>query len=165
MVVLAIALASVLIVRTGILPIGSQKSGTAAGPKSKAGQTAAGTTKTGAPSGSGEVQWKRPDAVGPVVSDPMRMDLSKKKSGKAETTAPATEEPEWRVAGIIYSTQQPSSIIIDGRILHEGDSIHGAKVLKIAESYAVLQQGDKIWQIRAGQTNKEPSDTRKKSGR
>jgi len=153
-VVLAIALASVLIARTGILPFGSGKSG--AGSQGKASQAATGDAKNGAPAGSVEVQWKRPDPIGPVVSDPMRMNLAQKKAEKIDTASVAKVEPEFRVAGIIYSTQQPSSIIIDGRILHEGNTIHGATIVKINESYAVLQRGDKTWQISAGQTNKEP---------
>jgi hypothetical protein len=155
--VLAIALVSVLIVRTGVLPFGSGKGGSGAGSRGKAASSATGDAKSGAPSGSIAVKWKRPDAIGPVVSDPMRMDLSAKKPGNATTPAPVVEvEPEFRVAGIIYSTQQPSSIIIDGRILHEGDTIHGATVVKITENYAELWRGDKKWQIKAGQTNKEP---------
>ncbi len=152
--VLAITLGSILVVRAGILPFGSGKSGAASNPKDKAGQTAAPNAKNGASSGNVEVRWKRPDPIGPVVSDPMRMDLSQKKPDKVQTTTVAKEEPEWRVAGIIYSTQQASSIIVDGRILHEGDIIHDAKVVKITESYAVLEQGDKTWRIQAGQTNK-----------
>ncbi len=155
-VVLAVALASVLIARTGILPLGSRKGGVGAESQDKAGQAVAGHMKNGAPAASVEVQWKRPDPIGPVVSDPMRMNLFQKKPEQAQTTAAAQVEPEFRVAGIIYSTQQPSSVIIDGRILHEGNSIHGATIVKINESYAVLKRGDKIWQARPGQTNKEP---------
>jgi hypothetical protein len=150
--VLALVLGFVFIARMGILPTGSgKKSGTTAGSKGKAGQTLADAKSVG-PSSSTEVRWKRPDAIGPVVSDPMRMAMPRNRPEKA--AAPVDTEPEWRVAGIIYSTQQPSSIIVDGRILHEGDTIHGATVLKITESYAVIRQGDKTWQIRAGQTNK-----------
>jgi hypothetical protein len=152
-VVLAVALASVLILRTGVLKFGSRRGDAGTGTQGKAGQTTTGDTKNGA-SGP-EVQWKRPDAVGPVVSDPMRMDLSKKKAATGKTVAPPTE-PEFLVAGIIYSTQQPSSIIVDGRILHEGDTIYGATVTKITETYAELKRGDKTWQIKAGQSNKEP---------
>ena len=122
----------------------------------KQGRLWRGRPRTIVPAGSMEVKWKRPDAIGPVVSDPMRMDLPKKKTEKAGTATPEKGEPEWRVAGIIYSTQQPSSIIVDGRILHEGDIIHGATVVKITESHAELKQGDKTWQISAGQTNKQP---------
>jgi len=155
--VMAIALASILILRTGILPLASGKSGAAAGPKGKAGQTATASAKNGAPSGSKAVQWKRPEPVGPVVSDPMRMDLSKKKpEEKVETVAAAKVQPKWLVAGIIYSTQQPSSVIIDGRILHEGDTIYEAKVTQITESYAMLQKGSKTWKIYTGQANEEP---------
>jgi hypothetical protein len=153
-VVLAVALASVLVVRAGLVRFGSHKGDATTGSQGKAAQAGAGDTKKDAASGA-EVQWKRPDAVGPVVSDPMRMDLSKKKATTGPAAAPPAE-PEFLVAGIVYSTQQPSSVIIDGRILHEGDTIHGATVTKITETYAELKRGDKTWQIKAGQTNKEP---------
>ena len=154
--VLAVALVSILVVQTGIVPLGSRKAAPAAGSKGKAGQAAAGNAKTGAPSGSADVKWKRPDPVGPVVSDPMRMDLAKKTSGKTGTVTTVKVQPKWHVAGIIYSTQQPSSVIIDGRILHEGDTIYEAKITQITESYAVLQKGSKTWKIYAGQANEEP---------
>ncbi len=156
-VVLAVSLTFILVARAGVLPFGSHKGGTAAGSKGKAGKAVAGETKNLVSAGSVEVKWKRPDAIGPVVSDPMRMVLPEKKTAteKVGTAAPKVE-PEWRVAGIIYSTQQPSSIIVDGRILHEGDTIHGATVVKITESHAEMKQGDKTWEISAGQTNKPP---------
>jgi hypothetical protein len=76
--------------------------------------------------------------------------------GEVEAAAPVEEEPEFRVSGIVFSTERPSSVIIDGHVLHEGDTIYGATVTKITEGYAELRRGDKKWQIRAGQSNKEP---------
>jgi hypothetical protein len=154
-VILALALAVLLVVQTGLLPIGSRPGKPGTTPEAgKAGQPAANDVPESASVGT-QVQWKRPEPIGPVVSDPMRMTLPAAKSGTGNTAVPEVE-PEFRVAGIVYSTEQPSSIIIDGQILHEGDSIHGATVVKITETYAELHRGDRVWQIRAGQTNREP---------
>ncbi len=86
----------------------------------------------------------------------MRMELPPEPTQKTEASQKPPEEPQFRVAGIVYSTEQPSSVIIDGRILHEGDTIHGAIVVKIAENFVILRRGDKTWTIKAGQTNREP---------
>ena len=154
-VILALVLGVVLVVQTGVLPIGSnhEKSGTTP-ENGKTGQAAGKDVPASASNGT-QVQWKRPEPIGPVVSDPMRMTIPTAKPGTGNTAVPEVE-PEFRVAGIVYSTEQPSSVIIDGQILHEGDSIHGATVVKITETYAELHRGDKVWQIRAGQTNREP---------
>jgi len=157
-IVLGVVLASVLLIRSGLLPFGSRKgSGSATATQNgKAGTSSTPNTKStqGMPL-SAQVKWKKPDLIGPV-NDPMRMELPPDPTQKTEASQKPPEEPEYRVAGIVYSTEQPSSVIIDGRILHEGDTIHNATVVKIAENYVILRRGDKTWTIKAGQTNREP---------
>ncbi len=158
-IVLAVVLACILVIRSGLLPFGSRKgSGSAtARQNSKTGKSS-----TIAPVGAQtlpvgmKTQWKKPDLIGPIANDPMHIDLPAQPVRKVETSEKPPEEPEYRVAGIVYSTEQPSSVIIDGRILHEGDTIHGATVIKIAQNDVNLRRGDKTWTIKAGQTNKEP---------
>ena len=157
-IVLGAVLAAVLVIRSGLLPFGSGKGGsTATSQGGKVGKSATPGAKNGQPLPlSAQVQWKKPDPIGPV-NDPMRMELPPEPTQKTtEASQKPPEEPGYRVAGIVFSTEQPSSVIIDGRILHEGDTIHDATVVKIAESFAVLRRGDKTWIIKAGQTNKEP---------
>ena len=55
------------------------------------------------------------------------------------------------MAGITYSTEQPSSVIINGRVLHEGDTIYNAVIVKIAEGRAELRRGDKSWVVQPGE--------------
>jgi hypothetical protein len=156
-IVLGVVLACVLVLRSGLLPFGSRKGSPATTQKN--GKTGKSTTPAvkGTPTTplSTQVKWKKPDLIG-TVNDPMRMQLPPDPTQKTTTTEKPPEEPEYRVAGIVYSTEQPSSVIIDGRILHEGDTIYGATVVKIAQNDVILRRGDKTWTIRAGQTNKEP---------
>jgi hypothetical protein len=157
-IVLAVVLASILVLRSGLLPFGSRKGGGSA----TARQNHKAAKSTGAPVAAQalplgmKTQWKKPDLIGPIANDPMRIDLPAPPAQKVETSEKPPEEPEYRVTGIVYSTEQPSSVIIDGRILHEADTIHGATVVKIAQNDVVLHRGDKTWTIKAGQSNKEP---------
>jgi len=158
-VVLGVVLAAVLVVRSGLLLFGSRKG---AGPatatqKGKGDKSPTlGTKGAQATPLSVQTHWKKPEPVGPVVNDPMRLELPPDATQKTQTAEKPPEERLYRIAGIVYSTEQPSSVIIDGHILHEGDTIYEATVVKIAQNEVILRRGDKIWTIKAGQTNKEP---------
>jgi hypothetical protein len=155
---LGIILAVVLLIQFGGLPGGSKKDGGAAA-VGQGGQTD-GSAAPNAPSTGPavEMQWKRPDPIGPILRDPTQIDLSQatRPEPNEGPETPAPTQFEYAVRGIIYSTEQPSSIIIDGRILHEGDTIHGATVVKITKGHAELSRGDKTWTIKPGASNKEP---------
>jgi hypothetical protein len=163
--ILAIALAAVLLVEFGGLPIGSGKSVVSGAPSPNApadGSSIKPAQSTPATPVKVQIAWKRPDPIGPLAGDPMRMDIQE----AARTEGPANrepndlqhlpEQPKFLVTGIIFSTEQPSSVIIDGHILHEGDTIYGATVAKITEQYAELSRADKKWSIKPGQANPEP---------
>lgn len=102
--------------------------------------------------------WERPSPVGPVARDPMHIEMPKASAlqEKPEIVHAPAEAPEFRVAGIVFNTDQPSSIIIDGEILHEGETIHGATVSKITKEYGLVTRGEKNWIVRPGQPNREP---------
>ncbi len=156
-VVLGIILVVVLVIQFGGLTGKAGKNGAApAGQGGKTDGSATQSTQDASP--AIKLEWKRPDPVGPIVRDPTQINLS-------GATIPGLEEgpdslppakPQYGVRGIIYSTEQPSSIIIDGRILHEGDTIYGATVVRIMKEYAELSRGDKKWTIRPGESNTEP---------
>ncbi len=156
-VVLGIILVAVLVIQFCRLTGKAGKEGAAAA--GQGGKTnGSATQSTQATSPAANVQWKRPDPVGPIVRDPTQMDLSRTATPGLEEGpgTPLPTKPQYAVRGIIYSTEQPSSIIIDGRILHEGDTIHGATVVRITKEYAELSRGDKKWTIRPGESNTEP---------
>ena len=55
------------------------------------------------------------------------------------------------LASILYSARV-SSVVIDGEILHEGDTIHGVKVVGINEDTVELAKDDERWQQKVGMT-------------
>lgn len=104
-------------------------------------------------------QWARPAPAGPVINDPMYIE-PREEIQPEQADAPLEEaaEPEFRVGGIVHDVENPSasSVIVDGQILHIGDTIHGAEVIEISDKHCELRRGDKTWTIRPGQNNKEP---------
>ncbi len=156
--VLAIVLVLVLLRQFGALSLGTPKSGHSTAP-APSGKTGASNTPNApsAPPASPTDQWKRPEPVGPIARNPMHLDLSKQVLPEAK--ADATVRPagtQYMVTGIVYSTEQPSSVIIEGRILHEGDTIHGATVARITENAVEFSLGDKKWTVRAGEQTTNP---------
>jgi hypothetical protein len=153
-VVLAVTLAVVLLVRSGIVPTGSGKPG----PKAPPSKTTAATNSTPR-SGEGKPKsptgWSRPDPVGPISRDPTRIDMSRVVVSPNVTSGAApvamSGDPEYTVAGITYSTDLPSSVIINGHVLHEGDTIYDTRVVKIGEGSAELSRGGKSWVVRPGE--------------
>lgn len=63
---------------------------------------------------------------------------------KEAATAPKPEATHGVVGGIVYSKDKPLAII-DGKIVREGDSIHGVKVARIYRSRVEFEVGDKSW--------------------
>ena len=55
------------------------------------------------------------------------------------------------VGGILYDKDNPSAII-DSKILKEGDTIHGVKVIKIYEDKVEFEKNSKRWTQKAGET-------------
>ncbi len=154
-VVLALVLAGIMLRQFGVLPTGSKRGGGSVAPGQDTGATGTVTPGTGdaqASPAAVPVPWKKPDAVGPIVRDPMHMDLAKQLATQASTTPGTTPQgTEFSVTGIVYSTEQPSSAIIDGRILREGDAIYGATITRINEDSVEFSMGDKRWIVKAGE--------------
>jgi len=158
--ILAVVLAVVMARQFGVLSLASKKGGGAVTPAPGSGASGAATPDSaGVPMLPPALQmpWKRPDAVGPIARDPMHMDLAKQLPPEKLTTPDTSPGgTEFSVAGIIFSTEQPSSAIIDGRILHEGDAIYGAAITRINEDSVEFRIGDKRWTVRAGERTVSP---------
>jgi hypothetical protein len=152
-VILAIALGIVLVIQSGLFPM---KSG-GAGPvvsTVKSGESAAPVSDENGITVKPRTVWSRPDSVGSIDRDPTRMNLPPavvSSSVAPVATPPVIGDPEYSVVGIVYSTEQPSAIIIDGHVLHEGDTILGAVIVKISEGSAELRRSDKSWVVRPGE--------------
>lgn len=69
-----------------------------------------------------------------------------------ERKEPVSEGGSWGLlASILYSARM-SSVVIDGQILHEGETIHGVKVVRIHEDTVELAKDDERWQQKVGMT-------------
>jgi hypothetical protein len=65
-------------------------------------------------------------------------------STRAQTSTEGDDAPEIVVKSIVYSSENPSAVI-GTEIVHVGDEILGATILKINKDNVELQRGDKIW--------------------
>ena len=61
------------------------------------------------------------------------------------------------LASILYGDKN-SSVVIDGVILHEGDMIHGVKVVRIHEDTVELEKEGEKWQQKLGMRFPAKSD-------
>lgn len=55
------------------------------------------------------------------------------------------------VTGIVYSDEQPLALV-DGQIVHKGDSVHGAKVVEILPQTVEFEKDDTRWKQRVRQS-------------
>lgn len=88
---------------------------------------------------SSTIDWKIPDLYPTTLRDPMQF----KKEVVTPTTNPDKTE-EIAVKGILYSEENPS-VIIGIEILHEGDIVSGATIVKINEDSVEFEMNGKEW--------------------
>ena len=137
---LAAVLAVVLLWRFHVLPVGSGRGGKVA---AAAGPNPAGSA-AGAPETPAQVRlaWQRPEPIGPIHRDPTRTDVAQDSSAASKCSeTPAPPQVQLPVEGIIFNTTRPSALIVDGVILHEGDALGDATVLRIAGSRRAAVRG------------------------
>jgi hypothetical protein len=83
------------------------------------------------------------------------MDAKVKELSGRQTSLAIAELPETSsfglVTGIIYSTDKPSALI-GHEIVHEGDTINGAKVVKIHQGKIDFEKDGKMWTQGVGGT-------------
>jgi hypothetical protein len=70
---------------------------------------------------------------------------------KEDQLKPEPEPTHGLVAGIVYSADKPSAIV-DRKIVHEGDVIHGATVVKIYRDSVKFSKKGKNWEQKVQQT-------------
>jgi hypothetical protein len=103
------------------------------------------TTVAGA---STEIKWEIPPPYPETLHDPMQ--------SVAPATVPVTTEPEIKevepvkpqnpvVKGILYSADNPAAII-GTQIVHAGDKISGATVIKINKGSVEFEVDGKKWE-------------------
>ena len=94
-------------------------------------------------------QQKLDSATAKVVSamGQLQIQLDELAPGPVATQSPPAAGG--LLASILYSDQH-SSVVIDGVILHEGDIIHGVKIFKIHEDAVELEKNGQRWQQNVG---------------
>ena len=90
-----------------------------------------------------EVDWEIPAPYPTIYRDPMRF-------GSAITASSATEKladgrtRKLSIKSIVYSEDNPS-VVIANRIVHEGEKVLGATVVKINKDSIEFEMGEKRW--------------------
>ncbi len=90
---------------------------------------------------SSAIDWKIPELYPTKLRDPMYF--------KKATVIPTTDDPdktteEIVIKGIIYSDDNPS-VIIGIDILHEGDKVSGATIIKINQNSVEFEMNGEKW--------------------
>ena len=73
---------------------------------------------------------------------------------KANLIKPRTEPTRGVVTGIVYTQDNPTAII-EGKVVHQGETIHGTKVLKIEPDKVLFASGGARWQQKVHQQRLE----------
>ena len=105
-------------------------------------QKAPATTVTGS---AGEIDWKIPAPYPATLRDPMQG--GPLAPVKAEPQAPQISEPEAEkliVRSILHSESKPSAVI-GTEIVHEGDTISGAIIVRILKDGVEFEKDGKKW--------------------
>jgi hypothetical protein len=90
-----------------------------------------------------EIDWEIPAPYPKIYRDPMRF-------GSATTASSATEKltdgstRKLNIKSIVYSEDNPS-VVIGNRIVHEGDKVFGATVVKINKDSVEFEMGEQRW--------------------
>ncbi|MHC4726663.1 MAG: hypothetical protein ACYS17_05485 [Planctomycetota bacterium] len=87
-----------------------------------------------------QIDWKIPEPYPTTLRDPMRL-------GPIERTADQTESGalvKLTVKSILYS-EDNSSAVIGGRIVHEGEQVRGVNIIKINKNNVEFELNGKTW--------------------
>jgi len=93
-----------------------------------------GPTNLGAGSGD-EIDWQIPEPYPPNLRDPMQF---------GSTATGPVETGELVITGIVYSEDRPA-VLVANRIVHEGEKVLGATVVKIGEDTVEFEMNGKKW--------------------
>ena len=92
-----------------------------------------------------EIAWQVPAPYELGGRDPMRSVAQPVVAESPETPAPSTESVvELTVTGILYSADRPAAIV-DTQVVHEGQQISGATILKIDRDGVEFERSGRRW--------------------
>jgi hypothetical protein len=94
---------------------------------------------------SNEIDWQTPALLPLSLRDPLIMIPSGNKRGSENKT----EITELKINGILHSEDNPS-VLIGGHIIHEGEKILGATIVKINKDNVEFEMNGKKWKQSVG---------------
>lgn len=102
------------------------------------------------------IDWKIPAPYPATSRDPMQRSPQISPETKAETRqTDGEEDPGLIVKGIVYSKEDPVAVI-GTHIVHEGDRISGATVVRISKDSVEFEINDKRWTQRVERQEEAP---------
>ena len=94
------------------------------------------------------IDWQIPEPYPTTLRDPMRLGLAGDAQDEIEIREPKTARTkEFVIKGILYSEDSPSAII-GTQIVHEGDKVSGATVVKIEKNNVEFERNGQRWKQR-----------------
>jgi hypothetical protein len=94
-----------------------------------------GSEQENASAASNKINWQIPEPYPTTLRDPMQF---------GSTTTNRPETGKITVKGIVYSKDNPSAVIAD-RIVHEGDKVLDATVIKINKDSVEFEMNNERW--------------------
>ena len=92
---------------------------------------------------AGAIDWQVPEVYPATLRDPMQFKAPPPPPDTNDTQT-VTKTQEIEIKGILYSKENPSAII-GTEIVYEGDTVSGAKVVKINENSVEFEMNGKTW--------------------
>jgi hypothetical protein len=93
----------------------------------------------------GAIDWKLPAPYPATLRDPMQAGTLAPVQAKLQEPQAAEPEPEKLIVRSILHTQDRSSAVIGTQIVHEGDVILGATIVKINKDEVEFEKDGKTW--------------------
>jgi hypothetical protein len=93
-----------------------------------------------------EIDWQIPEPLPVTMRNPIKLpDQSNTQNTEQSGTDGETKTVIISVKDIVYSEDKPSAVI-DGQIVHIGDKVHGAIVIKINRDGVELERDGERWE-------------------
>jgi len=114
------------------------------------------TTRTDIKQSSDQIKWQSPPPYPEVIRDPMvipgykpnpRKKISPKGRGAGFLNKDGTVAINIEIKSIFHYGKDNRSIVVGDEILYEGDTVHGAKILKINKNSVEFERDDKKFTV------------------
>ncbi|MHC4122332.1 MAG: hypothetical protein ACYSSI_02060 [Planctomycetota bacterium] len=98
---------------------------------------------------TGKINWKRPAPYPTTLRDPMQPANARIYQSETNSSFQNSDLYGYTPRGIVYSETNPS-VIIGHKIMHEGDNVAGATIVKINKDNVIFEMNGKKWTQEVG---------------